>query len=112
MVTKANEPLPLVKILESSQRVIFYCPGCDCYHSFVNDLAWNGDVLSPTVAGPLVFERTPMQFWLNYCELHIENGMIKYSPRTRHHYGGKVIMMDGRRLHADHANGRKSGGRS
>lgn len=75
--------------LNDEQKLLFMCPGCNCYHMFDARWTWNGDVNRPTFSPSLaVFMGTDRQ-----CHSFVRDGRIEFLADSRHRLAGQIVEM-------------------
>ena len=87
------------KRFDGAKGLIFYCPGCEMYHSVViqpgrNDNGaswrWNGDMEKPTFSPSVgTFMGTDQQ-----CHLFVRDGQLQYLSDSRHALAGQTVAME------------------
>ena len=92
----------MAKLLESSnpengrRSLIFFCPGCRGYHSFIikrgesNDplWTWNGDMERPTFSPSLGVH---MQMPAHRCHSFVRDGKIQFLADSYHALAGQTV---------------------
>lgn len=71
---------------------MFFCPGCDHYHSFdVARWTFNGDVERPTFSPSLLcmYDSDELR-----CHLFVTDGSIQYCSDSKHHLSGQTVAME------------------
>ena len=94
-----NRVVEIVSSVEGGRSVLFFCPGCNMYHSMLfergqnnpqgNLWNWNGDVVKPTLNPSLgVNMGTEMQ-----CHLFVRDGKLEYLGDSVHALRGQTVPM-------------------
>lgn len=79
----------------------FYCPGCECHHSFwhknIKDKvqwSWNKSFVKPTVTPSIKTQFYSYKFEKDMiCHFYIKNGKIQYLNDCTHELAGETIKM-------------------
>lgn len=78
----------LVKITNSDNLYLFWCPGCKCCHQIDTERwIWDGDDELPTVS-PSILIKTPVR-----CHLFIRDGKLQFLSDCEHEYRSQTIPM-------------------
>ena len=99
MSTDPNRVVEVGKDAHGGKYVMFFCPGCQMYHSMRvergpgrdHDLRWdwNEDVVKPTLSPSLGINMgTDMQ-----CHLFVRDGKLEFLGDSRHHLSGQTVPM-------------------
>lgn len=71
-------------------RLIFWCPGCDCYHGIkvgVDGWKWNGNYETPTIS-PSILTLGEAK-----CHAYITDGAIKFLGDCSHARAGQTVSL-------------------
>lgn len=90
----------LVEAVASSgeKNLLFFCPGCNYYHSFRIENGrdgvlpvwkWNGNRQKPTFSPSLLVNGTTDK----RCHLYLVDGQIRYLSDCWHNLSGQVIAL-------------------
>lgn len=75
--------------LSGARVLMYYCPGCKCYHMFDERWTWNGDEDLPTFSPSMgVFMGTDQQ-----CHSYVRDGRIEFLSDSRHELAGQIVDM-------------------
>ena len=94
----------MAKLLESSNQengrrsLIFFCPGCKRYHSFIIQRGeksdplwtWNDDMDKPTFSPSLGVN---MQMPEHRCHLFLRDGKIQFLNDSHHELAGQTVEL-------------------
>lgn len=67
------------------QRYGFFCPGCNCSHSFNDSWQFNGDFNNPTISPSILVTGEKR------CHSFVKDGKIKFLSDCDHELKGQTV---------------------
>lgn len=77
-----------------SDCFFFYCPGCECHHSFSSRWTFNGSREKPTVTPSLLVNAGRECPDHPRCHLFLTDGIIKFLGDCSHALAGQSVPLE------------------
>ncbi len=86
------------KRVDGGKDLVFYCPGCNMYHSFTVERTtdgplwtWNGDMDKPTFSPSLGINMSNPEY---RCHSFVRDGKIQFLSDSYHKFAGQTVGME------------------
>jgi Family of unknown function (DUF6527) len=89
-------------MVQSGDRWLFRCPGCNCAHQIDSRWTFNGDARKPTIGGSILVHAVTLSrrdgetvetFDRPQCHSFVTDGRIQFLADSTHELAGQTVDM-------------------